>query len=174
MWRRLMVVLLCLVFAPSGPAQGSERVRWRAATAEELEAVLPSRAHVEKEHIETEMRTATGIINNRNQTIAAVVLITAGYAAAEKYSHYLVVQAPMLIDGTARLNPGAYAVGWRRIDAGLDVHFYDSVTGSERARGLARAAKEPRRVESFRIWPPKEHGDIQIGRFFLPYSMPEK
>jgi len=47
------------------------------------------------EHIETEMRTASGIVNGRGQFIAGVVLITAGYSAADKYSHYLIVQAPV-------------------------------------------------------------------------------
>ena len=78
---------------------------WRQATETELAAVLPARAPVEKEHIETEMRTASGITDGKGHFIAGVVLITAGYSADGKYSHYLVVQAPVKID-TVRLAPG--------------------------------------------------------------------
>jgi multisubunit Na+/H+ antiporter MnhE subunit len=158
--------------AVAATGQTTRNERWRAATAAELAAALPSRAVVEKEHIETEMRTANGIINSRNQMIAAVVLITAGYEADGKYSHYLLVQSPLMLDGHLTLKPGSYVVGWRRSDEGLEVHFFDSVTGVERGVGIARPESGTTRVESFRIWPPGEHKDIQIGRFFLPYSLP--
>ncbi|HKG12732.1 MAG TPA: hypothetical protein VKB12_05315, partial [Pyrinomonadaceae bacterium] len=35
--------------------------RWRSATAEELRRVIPARAPVIKENIETEFRTASGV-----------------------------------------------------------------------------------------------------------------
>ena len=63
--------------------------------------MLPSRAPVESEHIETEMRTASGIVDGHGHYIAGVVLITAGYSAEGKYSHYLIVQAPVEIGGVA-------------------------------------------------------------------------
>lgn len=170
--RSVWCVLLCGVLAMPALAQGPGVERWRAATPAELEAVLPARAVVEKEHIETEMRTANGIINARNEIIAAVVLITAGYAADGKYSHFLLVQSPIVLDGHLTLNPGSYVVGWRRSDEGLEVHFFDSATGLERGVGTARSRPGTTRVESFHIWPPAEHKDIQIGRFFLPYSLP--
>ena len=81
------------------------------------------RAPVGKEHIETEMRTANGIINSHNQLIAAVVLITAGYAADGKYSHFLLIQSPLVLDGHLTLQPGSYVVGWRRLEEGLEVHM---------------------------------------------------
>jgi hypothetical protein len=165
-------MLLCGALSVCATAQGPSGERWRAATPAELEAALPARAPVEKEHIETEMRTASGIINSRNQIIAAVVLITAGYAADGKYSHFLLVQSPLVLDGHLTLNPGSYVVGWRRSDAGLEVHFFDSSTGRERGTEIARPRPGTTRVESFHIWPPGEHKDIQIGRFFLPYSRP--
>ena len=65
------------------------------------------------EHIETEMRTASGIVDERGHFIAGVVLITAGYSAEGKYSHYLIVQAPVGIGGVS-LKPGEYAFGWTR------------------------------------------------------------
>lgn len=169
--RRICGILLCWSLAFAATAQKTSGEQWRAATPAELEAVLPARAPVEKEHIETEMRTANGIISPRKGIIAAVVLITAGYAADGKYSHFLLVQSPMVLDGHLTLEPGSYVVGWRRSDEGLEVHFFDSNTGTELGTGIARP-KPGTRVESFHIWPPGEHKGIQIGRFFLPYSLP--
>ena len=170
--RWVWTVLLCGALGTCAMAQRPSGERWRAATMAELEAVLPARAAVEKEHIETEMRTANGIINSRNQIIAAVVLITAGYAADGKYSHFLLVQSPLVLDGHLRLNPGRYVVGWRRSDDALEVHFFDSSTGVEQGFVLARRRPNTTGVESFYIWPPGERKEIQIGRFFLPYSLP--
>ena len=87
---KLSLVLLLLTLVP--PSVGAKaKPGWRSATTEELNAVLPLRAPVEKERIETEMRTASGIVNSRGKVIAGVVLITAGYSADGKYSHFLVV-----------------------------------------------------------------------------------
>jgi len=83
------------------PALQAQKTTWRQATDAELASLLPARAPVEKEHIETEMRTASGIVNNRGRFIAGVVLLTAGYSADGKYSHYLVVQTPIRIGGIA-------------------------------------------------------------------------
>lgn len=170
--RRVGCILFCAVLAVVAVGQNPHDERWRAATASELEAALPARAQVQKEHIETEMRTATGIINSHNQIIAAVVLITAGYAADGKYSHFLLVQSPLVLDGHITLSPGSYVVGWHRVDEGLEVTFFDSATGTERGTAIARRLPGTTRVENFRIWPPSEHRDIQIGRFFIPYSLP--
>ena len=170
--RLALCMLLCVALVIPATAQKPQAEQWRAATAAELEAVLPARAPVEKEHIETEMRTANGIINSHGQIIAAVVLITAGYAADGKYSHFLLIQSPLVLDGHVTLKPGSYVVGWRRSDEGLEVHFFHSATGQEVGVGIARTSPGTTRVESFHIWPPNEHKDIQIGRFFLPYSLP--
>ena len=164
------VVLLCGMSPNSAP---ETLAGWRAATAAELEAALPQRAPVEKERIETEMRTASGIVNSRGQMIAAVVLITAGYAADGRYSHFFLAQAPVALGEHLALTPGAYVVGWRRDQRGLFVHFYDASTGVERGAELARPLQQPRRVESFRIVPPSEGSFIQIGRFVLPYKVAE-
>jgi hypothetical protein len=91
---KLSFVLLSVLVAPFLGAQA--KPGWRSATTEELKAVVPLRAPVEKERIETEMRTASGIVNSHGKVIAGVVLITAGYSADGKYSHYLIVQAPTL------------------------------------------------------------------------------
>jgi hypothetical protein len=86
---------------------------------------------VEKERIETEMRTASGIVNARGKVIAGVVLITAGYSADGKYSHYLVVQAPISIAEIA-LAPRAYVFGSQRTDEGLLVQLREATSGTER------------------------------------------
>src|SRR3974390_3054095 len=85
----------------------SQKAAWRQATDAELASVLPSRAPVESEHIQTEGRTASGIVHAKGRYFAGVVLLTAGYSAEGKYSHYLVVQVPVRVGGVA-LNPGRY------------------------------------------------------------------
>ena len=97
----------------SCPAVQAQKNSWRQATDAELASLLPARAPVEKEHIETEMRTASGIVNARGRFVAGVVLLTAGYSADGKYSHYLVVQVPVKIGGIL-LKPGEYVIGWNR------------------------------------------------------------
>lgn len=150
------------------PAQ--VRAAWRSATSEELQAALPDRAPVERERIETEMRTASGITDGRGHMIAGVVLITAGYSADGKYSHYFLVQHAIRIAELA-LPAGAYVIGWKRVEAGLDVHFFDAATGTERGRTTARQMPPGTRVEAFRIWPPGDKSMLQIGRFDLPYTL---
>lgn len=151
---------------------GAQKAAWRQATQAELASVLPARAQVESEHIETEMRTASGIVDERGRFIAGVVLITAGYSAEGKYSHYLIVQAPVEIGGIA-LKPGEYAFGWSREDGGdsLSVHFNRAATGVLVGTTDAHRIEGSSRVESLRIWPPDQKALIQIGRFGIPYKL---
>jgi len=151
------------------PLLAQPKSTWRSATSAELQSVLPARAQVEKERIETEMRTASGIINSQGKIIAGVVLITAGYSADGKYSHYFLVQAPITI-GDVALPAGNYVLGWQRGEDSLDVKFYDAATGEEKGTATAHRLPTGSRVESFRIWPPSDHEMIQIGRFALPYT----
>ena len=171
MTRRSLLLLLTLVCASFPLASAQGRAAWRSATAAELEATLPVRAPVEKEHIETEMRTASGIINAQGQLIAGVVMITAGYSADGKYSHYLLVDAPIDLSGVS-LPRGRYVFGWRRAEDGLRVTFYDALSGAERGTAIAHPMPTGVRVESFRIWPPSDRSVLQIGRFQLPYVLP--
>src|SRR3954453_13846168 len=98
--------------------------RWRAATADELRSVIPARAPVIKENIETEFRTASGVTDGRGRFIAGVVMITAGYSAEGKYSHFFITQVPLKL-GTMRLAPGEYVFGYQRIDNDfIRVSFY--------------------------------------------------
>ena len=168
----LLAAILCTMSAPlvgQGSGVASKR-DWRAATSGELEAVLPARAPVEKERIETEMRSASGIIDSHGRVVAAVVLITAGYAANGKYYYYLLVQSPVRIGSNIDLAPGSYAIGWTRATDGLLVHIYEAETGVERGTITAHPLGQPLPIVSIKIWPPSERSVIQIGRFVLPYS----
>ncbi len=168
---RICLVALAAVFLLTAVLHGQTKVVWRAATQAELEGFLPARAPVEKERIETEMRTATGITDGHGKTVAAVVLITAGYAAEGKYSHYLLTQVTLRIGPELRLPPGAYVLGWNRSGDGLAIHLFDAVTGAERGSTVGSPLKQSVHVEPFKIWPPRERSFIQIGRFFVPYSL---
>ena len=143
---------------------------WRAATEAELSQALPARAPGEEERIETEMRTASGIIEDAGHVTAGVVLITAGYSADGKYSHYIIVATPLRLAGLS-LAPGKYVFGWKRVAEGLDVHLYDAASGQEKGSVLAKLLPSATRVEAFRITAPGEHGIMQIGRFGIPYGV---
>lgn len=170
--QRLLLLCLLLLPCPGAGLLAQSRGGWRTATAEELQASLPDRAPVEKERIETEMRTASGITDGHGHIIAGVVLITAGYSADGKYSHYFLVQHPMRVEDFV-LPAGAYVIGWKRVEGGLDVHFFDAATGKERGSALARQMPPGTRVEAFRMWPPNDRSVVQIGRFGLPYTVRE-
>ncbi len=174
---RSKLLLACLLLALAAPMPSQERAAaahagWRAATAAELQAALPLRAPVEKERIETEMTSASGIADGRGHVIAAVVLITAGYAA-QGNSHYLLAQAPLRLGNSLTLSPGSYVIGWVRSSDGLLVHIYDSETGKDRGSVVARIQTPPLQVAPVRIWPPSDRSILQIGRFALPYTLPE-
>jgi hypothetical protein len=157
------------------PTVQAQKGTWRQATDAELASLLPARAPVEKEHIETEMRTASGIVNTQGRFIAGVVLLTAGYSADGKYSHYLMVQVPVKIGGVL-LKPGDYAFGWDRAKSGdaLRVRFHVAATGV--LVGVAEAHRIPgsTRVESLHICPPSDKALLQIGRFGLAYEIAEE
>jgi len=150
--------------------QAQEKSAWRTATSDELKALIPARAPVEKERIETEFRTASGITDGDHRFVAGVVLITAGYSAEGKYSHFLIVQAPLQI-GDVTLAPGQYVFGWTHNEDSLTVKFYEAASG--KPLGTVEATLNPSigRVESFRVWPPNEKSLMQIGRFTFPYQL---
>jgi hypothetical protein len=164
------LMLGCCLLPMSALAQ---KHTWRKATDAELSAVLPLRAPVEKEHIETEMRTASGITDGEGHFIAGVVLITAGYSADGKYSHYLLVQAPMRI-GEVALKPGQYIFGWERDGDNIRIHLHEAVSG--KLLGYVEAHHMPpgTRVESLRIWQPEPGNKalLQIGRFAVEITLP--
>jgi hypothetical protein len=103
------------------------------------------------------------------------VLLTAGYSADGKYSHYLIVQAPVRIGGIA-LRPGHYVFGWTRANGGdaLSVHFHEAATGALVGTTDAHRIAGHSPVESLHIWPPSDKALIQIGRFGIPYELGEE
>lgn len=165
----IAAVVLTYSFIAAQPAKVSN---WRPATETELRSLLPARAPVEQERIETEMRTASGITDGHGKFVAGVVLITAGYSADGKYSHYFLTQVPLKI-GSFQLVPGAYVIGWEHIENKLNVKFYDAASG--KLLGSIEATLNPAttRVESFRIWPPGDRSLMQIGRFTFSYQIGE-
>ena len=157
-----------MAFALCG--QAAQAAQWHSANEEELKALIPARAPVISERIETEFRTASGITDGKGHGIAGVVLITAGYSADGKYSHYFVSQVPLKV-GDFLLPPGQYLLGWVRGQDSLKVTFYLAQSG--KPVGQVEATRNPSitRVESFRIWPPGDKQLIQLGRFTFSYAL---
>jgi hypothetical protein len=143
---------------------------WHSASEEELKSLIPARAPVISERIETEFRTASGITDGKGHTIVGVVLITAGYSADGKYSHYFVSQVPLKI-GDFLLPPGQYLIGWVRGQDSLKVTFYLAQSGKAVGEVEATRNLSITRVESFRIWPPADKPLIQLGRFTFSYAL---
>jgi hypothetical protein len=151
----------------------AQKSAWRQATDAELAMLLPARAPVIKEHIETEMRTASGIVDGHGRYIAGVVLITAGYSAEGKYSHFLVVQAPVRLGGV-NLKPGEYVFGYTHEGEVLRVHFNEAATGALVGTTDAHLMPALKGVTEIHIWPPATRAVVQIGRFGIPYELSEK
>ena len=148
----------------------AQAASWHSASEPELRALIPARAPVISERIETEFRTASGITDGQGHGIAGVVLITAGYSADGKYSHYFVSQLPLKVGGFL-LSPGQYLIGWVRGQDTLQVTFYLAQSGKPVGQVEATRNASITRVESFRIWPPADKSLIQLGRFTFPYSL---
>jgi hypothetical protein len=165
---RLRPFLLCLLLLASAVAAHAST--WHSASAEELKALIPARAPVISERIETEFRTASGITDGKGHAIAGVVLITAGYSADGKYSHYFVSQVPLKV-GDFVLPPGEYLLGWVRGQDSLQVTFYLAKSGEAVGHVEATRNLSITRVESFRIWPPADKSLVQLGRFTFGYAL---
>jgi hypothetical protein len=166
-------LLLGATLSPASRTEKASAQSWRSASEAELRRVIPARAPVEKERIETEFRTASGITDGKGHFVAGVVLITAGYSAEGKYSHYFLTQVPLRI-GNISLQPGEYVFGWRHgNEDALQVSFYEAESG--KALGTVEATRNSRigKIESFHIYAPKEKSIIQIGRFGFMYRIGE-
>jgi hypothetical protein len=140
--------------------QAARAANWHSASEEELKALIPARAPVISERIE--------IV--RVLAVAGVVLITAGYSADGKYSHYFVSQVPLKV-GDFLLPPGQYLIGWVRGQDSLKVTFYLAQSGEPVGQVEATRNLSITRVESFRIWPPSDKALIQLGRFTFGYAL---
>src|SRR5579862_8822407 len=164
---------LALSITSIGTIAHAQKATWRQATDAELASLLPARAPVQTEHIETEMRTASGIVDSHGHYIAGVVLITAGYSAEGKYSHFLVVQSPIKVGGVD-LKPGEYVLGYTHAGDELNVHFNQAATGALVGTADAHLMTAIKGVTNLHIWPPATRAVIQIGRFGIPYELTEK
>ncbi|WP_254061673.1 hypothetical protein [Granulicella sp. L60] len=164
----LSLSLFCL---PYVHGQTEHTSQWRSATDKELASIIPDRAPVIAEHIETELRTASGITDGKGHYIAGVVLITAGYSANGRYSNFLLTQVPLKI-GSTTLPEGHYLLGWTRGEDELKVIISSALTGKPLVNVSAVPATTIRGVQSIHIWPPSDHSVIQLGRFAIPYSIP--
>lgn len=169
--KRILLFVFCGVLA--GSMAFGQKATWRQATDAELASLLPARAPVIKEHIETEMRTASGIVDGHGRYIAGVVLITAGYSAEGKYSHFLVVQSPIRAGGVD-LKPGEYVFGYTHEGDVLKVHFNEASTGTLVGTTDARLMPSIKGITEIHIWPPNSKSVIQIGRFGIPYDLGDK
>jgi hypothetical protein len=150
------------------------RTRWRAAAEPELRKLIPARAPVIKENIETEFRTASGVTDGRGKFIAGVVMITAGYSAEGKYSHFFITQAPLKI-GSMLLQPGEYVFGYQRINNdAIRVSFYRASSGEGIGTVDAHVNRKSSTVRSLLINPPVDgRASIQVGRFLFEYKLDE-
>jgi hypothetical protein len=160
------VLLCCAPALAGGPT-------WRQATTVELRQIIPARAPVGKERIETEFRAASGITDGRRY-IAGVFMIVTGYEAEGKYTHFIITQVPLRI-GDMTLQPGEYVFGSKRVDGNaVEVKFYEAA--SERMLGTVLAKLDTRRtgVRQFYISPAaygSGKGFMQFGRFVFDYRL---
>jgi hypothetical protein len=170
----LLRIFLCssLIYAGASATPPPAPARWRSATEPELRKLIPARAPVIKENIETEFRTASGVTDGRGKFIAGVVIITAGYSAEGKYSHFFITQAQLKI-GNLTLSPGDYVFGYQRVDNNtIRVNFYRAASGESIGSVEAHINKKTSGVRSLYISPPADgRGSIQVGRFVFDYRL---
>ena len=161
-----------LILATTVGKATAYRARWRAATEQELRRLIPARAPVIKENIETEFRTASGVTDGKGRFIAGVVMITAGYSAEGKYSHFFITQAPLKI-GSMLLSPGEYVFGYQRKDNDtIRVSFYRASSGEMVGDVEAHVNRRSSLVRSLLITVPiGGKATIQIGRFLFDYRV---
>ena len=160
----LIVLLWSVAFSvPAG---------WRIASEPELRKVIPARAPVIKENIETEFRTASGVTDGRGKYIAGVVMITAGYSAEGKYSHFFIAQVPVQI-ADFTLDPGEYVFGYqRKTPDSITVTFYRASSGDRVGEVEAVRNRKSSMVRALLIQPSATgKGTIQVGRFVFDYRL---
>src|SRR6266511_4132970 len=161
-----MILISLMMFAAASWHMATNRPRWRAATEPELKKLIPARAPVIKENIETEFRTASGVTDGRGKFIAGVVMITAGYSAEGKYSHFFITQTPLKI-GNLDLQAGEYVFGYQRMSSDtIRVSFYRASSGESVGDVDAHVNRRSTMVRSLLISPPvSDKGTVQLGRF---------
>lgn len=162
----ITVLFLTAVFALNIFAQD-----WRKLTADELQKTVPEKAPVIREQIETELRTASGITDGKNK-IFGVVIITAGYEADGKYTHFFKTDAKIKV-GELSLEKGEYIFGYQRLNAELlRVMFYRAKDGELLGALKAKFEQKKGAIYSLLIEPPTaKKGKIYIGRFTFDYEL---
>ena len=161
------IFLLCFLTLAVGAPN-----RWRQATPQELKKLIPARAPVVKENIETEFRTASGVTDGKGKFIAGVVMITAGYSAEGKYSHFFITQSALQC-GEITLQPGEYVFGYQRNgNDTISVSFYRASSGDAVGNVEAHVNRKRSLVTSLLISAPVNgKGTIQVGRFIFDYKL---
>ena len=172
--KKVTTTLLLTVSILSVPTLASAQARWRKATSQELRKLIPARAAVVKENIETEFRTASGVTNGKGKFVAGVVMITAGYSAEGKYSHFFITQVGLQL-GDLTLQPGEYVFGYQRVNNdSIKVSFYKASSGDSIGDVEAHVNRKKNLVTSLLISPTgNDKGTIQVGRFVLDYKISE-
>jgi hypothetical protein len=170
-----MKILTALMIVITVAATGHTAVpptRWRLASDTELRKIIPARAPVIKENIETEFRTASGITDGRGKFIAGVVMITAGYSAEGKYSHFFSTQVALRVGGI-NLQPGQYVFGYQRKTAdSIGISFYRASSGESVGDVEAHRNRKSSLVRALLISPPAAgKGTIQVGRFVCEFRI---
>jgi hypothetical protein len=165
--RQAVVVLVSVLIATTS----AFAARWRTVTQQELRRLIPARAPVVKENIETEFRTASGVTDGNGKFIVGVVMITAGYSAEGKYSHFFLTQVPLRL-GDVSLSPGEYVFGYQRTgNDTIRVSFYRASSGDAVGDVEAHINRKKSLVTSLLITPPMNgKGTIQVGRFIWEYK----
>jgi len=137
----------------------------------ELKSTVPEKAPVIKENIETEFRTASGITDG-TKNIFGVVIITAGYEADGKYTHFLRLGKEIKV-GNLALKVGDYVFGYKRLDnTTLSVSFYQAGNGKLVGSVKAKVEQKKGAIYSLLIEPPMDKkGKIYIGRFSFEYGV---
>ncbi len=163
----ISILLICIALSFSAMAQND----WRKMTEAELKTAVPETAPVIKENIETEFRTASGITES-GKNIFGVVIITAGYEADGKYTHFFRIQKKITI-GTLQLKADDYIFGYKRLDSEtLRVNFYQAKNGKLVGSVKSKVERKKGAIYSFLIEPPTDKkGKIYIGRFTMDYVL---
>lgn len=163
----ILILLLC-----TSTIVSADPAHWRAATSQELRKLIPTRAPVVKENIETEFRTANGVTDGKGKFIAGVVMITAGYSAEGKYSHFFITQVALQF-GDLTLQPGEYVFGYQRTNNDtIKVSFYRASSGDAVGEVEAHVNRKRNLVTSLLITAPTSgKGTIQVGRFIFEYKL---
>lgn len=172
MKRKLAWVSLLMLVGWTLSLSNPIAAKWRVASEPELRKVIPARAPVLTENIETEFRTASGVTDGRGKFIAGVVIITAGYSAEGKYSHFFVAQVPIKV-GDFSLDPGDYVFGYqRKTPDSIGITFYRASSGEAVGEVEAFRNRKSSMVRTLLIQPAVDgRGTIQVGRFVIEYNL---